>query len=139
MTATTTTTASPKWTDRWFNLSEPAPRFRLIALIEAITWLLLIIGMILKRTADIESATMVPGMLHGIAFMIYLGITMWTASELGWGRKVTVLALLASIPPFFTLIFEWWAERKGHLFSLAEGEAVLEAEGDSAESETVPQ
>ncbi|MFZ2510558.1 MAG: DUF3817 domain-containing protein [Gordonia sp. (in: high G+C Gram-positive bacteria)] len=135
----TTTSASPTWTDRWFNLSEPAPRFRLIALIEAMTWLLLIIGMILKRTADIESATMVPGMLHGIAFMVYLGVTIWTASELGWGRKVTVLALLASIPPFFTLIFEWWAERKGHLFSLAEGAAVLAEDVDSGNRETITQ
>lgn len=131
------TTTTPNWTERWFNLSEPAPRFRLIALIEAVTWLLLIIGMTLKYAGGIESATMVPGMLHGIAFMIYLGITIWTASELGWGAKVTILALLASIPPFFTLVFEWWAERKGHLFSLAEGSAALDAERASDERETI--
>ncbi|GAC58620.1 hypothetical protein GOHSU_44_00200 [Gordonia hirsuta DSM 44140 = NBRC 16056] len=116
---TETNTADPQvrstWFLRWFDVAQPAPRFRLIALVEAITWALLIIGMGFKYGADIDSATMVPGMLHGIAFMLYLGITGWTAVELGWSRKVTVLALLASIPPFFTLLFEWWAQRKGYL------------------------
>ncbi|MFT3662960.1 MAG: DUF3817 domain-containing protein [Gordonia sp. (in: high G+C Gram-positive bacteria)] len=100
---------------KWFDVASPASRFRLIALIEAITWGLLIIGMILKRAGGIESATMVPGMLHGIAFMAYVAITLWAAVELKWNWKISALALVASLPPFCTLIFEWWAERNGHL------------------------
>ena len=103
------------WREKWFDLAHPAPRFRLIALIEAITWALLLIGMGIKYGAGVDSATMVPGMLHGIAFVAYVVITLWTAVELKWNWKVTALALLASIPPFFSLLFEWWAQRRGHL------------------------
>ena len=124
--STVRATQSASWTERWFNLSQPAARFRLIALIEALTWLALLIGMYFKHVQGIDSAIRIPGMLHGIAFMIYLGVTLWTASELGWNLKVTVLALLASIPPFFTLFFEWWAESKGHLYDI---EAVAADDG----------
>ena len=112
---TTTTEDNGSWASRWLDLSHPASRFRLIALIEAITWGLLIIGMGVKYGAGIDAATMVPGMLHGIAFVAFVAIAFWTAVELEWNWKVTVLALLSAIPPFFTLIFEWWAQRAGHL------------------------
>lgn len=110
-----TSTTQTSWFKNWFDVAEPAPRFRLIALIEAITWALLLIGMGFKYGADIDSATMVPGMLHGIAFIAYVAITVWTAVELRWNWKVTALALFSAIPPFFSLLFEWWAQRNGHL------------------------
>ncbi|MBF6247082.1 hypothetical protein IU471_26410, partial [Nocardia elegans] len=37
------------------------------------------------------------------------------ARELNWNWKTTVLALLSSIPPFFTVVFEVWAVRTGKL------------------------
>jgi Domain of unknown function (DUF3817) len=41
------------------------------------------------------------------------------ARELGWNVKTTVLALLSSIPPFFTVLFEMWAVRAGQLGELS--------------------
>jgi hypothetical protein len=33
----------------------------------------------------------------------------------GWSFEVALAALASSIPPFFTVLFEVWADRRGHL------------------------
>ena len=134
---TTSTETTGSWASRWLDMTHPASRFRLIALIEAITWGLLIIGMSVKYGAGIDSATMVPGMLHGIAFVAYVAIAFWTAVELGWNWKVTALALLAAIPPFFSLLFEWWAQREGHLHENVVAAAKVDDVDDGHERLTV--
>lgn len=91
--------------------------FQVVAIIEAITWGLLLIGMVVKYGADIESATMVPGMLHGIAFIAYVVVAIVTAVKLRWSIGVTIAALAASLPPFFTVIFEVWAKKYGYLLA----------------------
>jgi len=116
----------------WFDVSTAAKRFRLIAVIEAITWALLLIGMGLKYGADMESATMVPGSLHGAAFIVYLLITVLSARSLNWSWKVTLLALVASVPPFFSVIFEIWARRTGRLGELSAPAGEAAVSGESA-------
>ncbi len=107
-----------------FDLSTPAKRFRFVAILEAITWFALIIAMIVKRVADNPGAVQVPGMVHGIVFIAFVVISFVTAAALKWNAKVTVLALVSSIPPFGTLVFEWWAARNGHLAELSAGAPV---------------
>ncbi|MGB3696832.1 MAG: DUF3817 domain-containing protein [Gordonia sp. (in: high G+C Gram-positive bacteria)] len=115
----------------FFNVSTPAKRFRLIAVVEAITWGLLLIGMAVKYGAGIDSATMVPGALHGAAFVVYLVVTLLTARSLGWNLKVLALALVASIPPFFTVWFEVWAKNNGHLAELSDSEFTVPDDRDT--------
>ncbi len=55
------------------------------------------------------------GALHGAAFIAYLGAALFAALRLRWSWSVTVWALLASIPPFTTLVFEVVARRRGLL------------------------
>jgi hypothetical protein len=40
---------------------------------------------------------------------------MWIRRQLRWGTAATVLALLASVPPLGTLVFERWATHTGRL------------------------
>lgn len=103
----------------FFTLTTPAKCFRFIAVVEAITWGALIIAMIVKRAADMDSAIRVPGMAHGAAFVIYLIVALWAAFSLKWSPKVLILALVAAVPPFFTVWFEVWARRNGHLGELS--------------------
>lgn len=103
-----------------FDLSTPAKRFRLIAVLEAITWLALIIAMIVKRAAHNDGAIFVPGMVHGIVFVVYVLLALLTARALKWNLTVTAWALFASIPPFGSIVFEWWARRNGHLAELSD-------------------
>lgn len=107
----------------FFDFSTPAKRFRFVAILEAITWFALIIAMIVKRVADNDGAVQVPGMVHGIVFIAFVAISFLTAKALAWNVKVTGLALVSSIPPFGTLVFEWWAARNGHLAELSTGSA----------------
>lgn len=93
--------------------------FRLVAILEAITWLALLIAMFFKWVLGHEEAVAVPGMTHGIVFMVYLVVAVITAVKLKWDLTTTALALVASIPPFGTLVFEWWAQKNGHLAELS--------------------
>lgn len=111
-----------------FDVSTAARRFRAVAVAEAITWLLLLIGMAVKYGAGVESATMVVGMLHGVVFVLYVLVTLVSARALKWDWTVALLALFASIPPFFTVLFEWWAKREGYLAELSADAGELRAE-----------
>ncbi|MBT0568236.1 DUF3817 domain-containing protein [Williamsia sp. CHRR-6] len=105
----------------FFDLSTTAKRFRFIAVLEAITWVALLIAMFFKWVLGHDKAVSVPGMVHGIVFIAFVVISLVTARALSWGRNVTLLALVSSIPPFGTLVFEAWAQRNGHLAELSTG------------------
>ncbi|MEO9329935.1 DUF3817 domain-containing protein [Gordonia aurantiaca] len=126
----------------FFDLSTPAKRFRLVAVAEAVTWAWLIVGMILKRVNDDPEAIRLPGSTHGAVFVLFVIIALVTAYQLKWNAVtwdirlgglripvpiVTLLALASSVPPFGTVVFEWWAKRNGHLAELSTGEPATEA------------
>ncbi|WP_425295595.1 DUF3817 domain-containing protein [Nocardia abscessus] len=103
-----------------FDLSTVAKRFRFIAVLEAISWFLLIIGMVFKRIPEpVLWPVKVFGMTHGIVFVLFVISAIVAARELGWNFKTTALALLSSIPPFCTVLFEVWAVRTGQLGELS--------------------
>ncbi|MDL9944515.1 DUF3817 domain-containing protein [Gordonia sp. ABSL11-1] len=104
----------------FFDLRTPAKRFRFVAVLEAITWLALLIAMFFKWVLGHTEAVAVPGMVHGIVFVLFVVVSLITAVQLRWGVVVTVLALVSSVPPFGTLVFEWWAQRNGHLAELSD-------------------
>ncbi len=111
------------------DLSTPAKRFRLVAIWEAITWLALLIAMFFKWVLGYEEAIRIPGMVHGVAgFMLFVVVALATAWSLKWDLKTTFLALVSSVPPFGTIVFERWAVRTGRLGELS----------DSAARETEP-
>ncbi|MBL1078096.1 DUF3817 domain-containing protein [Nocardia sp. 2] len=108
----------------FFDLSTVSKRFRFVAVLEAVSWVFLIIGMVLKRIDDpILWPVKVFGMIHGIVFIAFLLAAVLAARELGWKWWVAVLALLSSIPPFFTVLFEMWAVRNGLLGELSKAPA----------------
>lgn len=107
----------------FFDLSTVAKRFRFISVIEAFTWALLLIGMLFKYGFGMESAVSVPGMLHGIAFIVYLMLGGLAALEFKWSLKTVALAVVASIVPFATVPFEKWVARNGQLGELSEAQA----------------
>ncbi len=103
------------------DLSTPAKRFRLVAIWEAITWLALLIAMFFKWVLGHEEAIRIPGMVHGIAgFMLFVVVALATAWSLKWDLKTTFLALVSSVPPFGTIVFERWAVRTGRLGELSD-------------------
>lgn len=96
--------------------NKAAVLFRVIAVAEAFSWAGLLIGMFLKYVIELgEGGVPVLGMVHGVVFVLYVLTTLAVFRPLGWRPKTVLLALLASIPPLFTWLFEKWALRTGKL------------------------
>jgi uncharacterized protein len=90
--------------------------FRGVALAEAVSWCGLLIGMFVKYVLDRgERGVEVFGQIHGIVVLVYASaaVVMWR--RLRWSSRTVVLALLASVPPLGSLVFERWATRTGLL------------------------
>jgi integral membrane protein len=91
--------------------------FRAAALLEACSWLGLLIGMYFKYGTDAgEAGVKIFGPIHGVIFISYVVLTFVVARRLSWPiRWTALLALSASVPPFATVVFELWADRTGRL------------------------
>jgi integral membrane protein len=90
--------------------------FRAVAIAEALSWTGLLVGMVFKYlVVGDEIGVKIFGPIHGGLFLLYLTVTMLVRRPLRWGTTTTVLALIASVPPLGTLIFERWATRTGRL------------------------
>ena len=106
------------------DVSTPATRFRLLAVLEAISWAGLLIAMFFKwvvgaEPTDLQLGVQVMGPIHGAVFLGYVLVSLLVARPLAWNSKTIFLALLASIPPFGSVIFERWAARRGELAELS--------------------
>lgn len=90
--------------------------FVLVAWIEALTWCGLLIGMILKYGTDTtERGVQMMGPIHGTAFIVYALVTILASRKLRWPGSVTLIALLAAIPPLMTIVAEYWISKQGLL------------------------
>ena len=97
-------------------LGTPAGRFRAVAIAEALSWAGLLIGMFFKYVVvENEIGVQVFGPVHGVIFVLYVIVALMTWAALRWSAPVGIVAVLASVPPFGTWIFERWALRRGHL------------------------
>ncbi|WP_425465831.1 DUF3817 domain-containing protein [Nocardia bhagyanarayanae] len=120
----------------FFDLRSVAGRFRFFAVLEALSWLGLLVGMAFKYIPDPgnEIGVKIFGPVHGTIFILFVLTALLAARELGWNWKTTVLALLSSIPPFFTVVFEVWAVRTGKLNGSGNADATPAAEAVRAAS-----
>ncbi|MEN9962678.1 MAG: hypothetical protein RIS66_1091 [Actinomycetota bacterium] len=106
----------------------PKKLFRLFALAEAVTWTLLIGGLILRATVGVPSmAFAIVGGLHGAVFLAYGVIASLTGVNQRWGLGRTVLAVALAIVPYATIPFELAVQRSGKL----EGDWRREHSGDA--------
>jgi len=116
------------------NSLTPRSLFRSLAVAEAITWGLLLSGMFVKYGTEAESlgelGVRIFGMVHGVVFIAYCLVSVIVAVDQRWSLPRAVLGLAAAVPPFATLPFEVYADRRGLL-----GTAWLSAR----DSSTAPQ
>lgn len=94
----------------------PRKVFRLVAVAEAVTWALLLTGMFLKYgTQTTELGVQVFGMVHGIVFVTYCLTTVVVAIDQRWSMGRLLLGLASSVPPFATVWFDRYAEKRDGL------------------------
>ncbi|MPQ98810.1 DUF3817 domain-containing protein [Modestobacter sp. I12A-02628] len=90
--------------------------FVAVAIAEAVSWALLLVGIFFKRVVDVtDVGVTVFGPVHGAVFVAYVAVTLVAWRTLRWSFGTAALALLASVPPFTTVWFERWAQRTGRL------------------------
>jgi len=89
-------------TEAWF-------LFRIAAFAEAFGWTMLISGILISRYTGSNFAAMFAGQSHGMLFLCYATAAFGLYPSLGWSRRRAFVALLASVPPYGSLLFEQWA------------------------------
>lgn len=92
--AATTTTAPPRSGPRALLRG-----FRLVAIAEATSWLLLIVATIVKYTADAPQGVHVLGPIHGALFVAYGLLALAVAYQLRWKAWTTLVVLAESVIP----------------------------------------
>jgi integral membrane protein len=100
-----------------FELRSSAGWFRVIALLEAVSWVGLLIGMYFKYLGNprTEIGVQVFGMAHGLIFIGFVVTGLLVGIAVNWSARTWLLALLASIVPLCSVIFLIWAERTGRM------------------------
>lgn len=97
----------------------PLRVFRAVAVAEAITWAGLLVGMWFKHASHAplhgEVGVQVFGPIHGVAFIAFCLVTVLVAVDQQWSRGRLLLGLASAIPPFCTVAFDRYAERRGLL------------------------
>lgn len=74
--------------------------FRVVAVVEAVTFLFLLGAVFVKRVLEGTDIVPVLGPIHGIAFLVYLVLVLRIRGGQGWGLGRTILVILASAVPF---------------------------------------
>ena len=94
----------------------PRKLYRVLAIAEAITWTLLIFGLILRATAGIDQTLFtVIGGVHGFVFLSYGATAILVAINQRWHPGLALLAVATAIIPYATIPFEMVQERRGAL------------------------
>lgn len=99
-------------------MMRPDRLFRAVALAEAVTWTLLLLGMVAKYLADLgEWGVRIGGGLHGFVFLGYVLATLLVAVDRPWTPRHLLVGWVSAVVPFATVPFERYAERQGLLAS----------------------
>lgn len=88
------TTAAPRTGSAWMIRG-----FRLVAIAEAVSWLLLILATIVKYSLDAPLGVHVLGPIHGALFVAYVLLALVVAYQLRWKAGTTLVVLAESVLP----------------------------------------
>jgi integral membrane protein len=86
--------------------------FRLVALAEATSFLLLLVATYVKYGHEEEVGVQILGPVHGLLFVAYVLLAVRLAIGLGWSGRTTVLVLLGAVLPFGGFVVDRWLARR---------------------------
>jgi integral membrane protein len=88
-------------------MSSSLKKFRIIALLEGISFLLLLgVAMPLKYVYGMPVAVKIAGMTHGVFFLLFIFFLMQVKSERNWSGQKALIAFVASLLPFGTFVLD---------------------------------
>ncbi|RAV08352.1 DUF3817 domain-containing protein [Mycolicibacterium sp. GF69] len=102
---------------RVLNQRSVAGWFRVVALLEAVSWAGLLIGMYFKYLGAprTEIGVKVFGPVHGAVFVAFVVLGLLAAIVFKWGTATWLLGILASILPLASVMFLIWVDRTGRM------------------------
>lgn len=78
----------------------PAVRwFRVVALVEAVSYLILLVGVVAKYGFDEPIGVRVMGPVHGVIFLAYAALAFTVRDQLRWTAQHTAAVLAAAVIP----------------------------------------
>lgn len=104
-------------------------RLRLVSAPEAVSFLLLLVCSVLKRTTDFD-AVPVMGMVHGVLFILYVLFWLDAWNRTKWAFKTAALYFVLSVLPFGGFVAERRLKREAEdavIASRARREGVVNA------------
>jgi len=72
---------------------------RIVAILEAVSFLILLVATVVKRTDNGDGGVKVMGPVHGGLFVLYVLLTVIVAADEKWRLKRTLLTLLCAVIP----------------------------------------
>ena len=95
--------------------------FRMIALAEGSSFLtLLFIAMPMKYLMGMPEVVRVVGSIHGVLFVLYVGLLAWIHFTQRWSFMFSLYALVASVVPFGTFMLDKQLRKKEVLIKVGE-------------------
>ena len=90
--------------------------YRILAVAEAVTWTLLIGGLLMKYVWDLgDVGVRVGGTVHGFVFLAYAMTAVLVGVNQRWSIPLIALGVVTAIVPYATIPFDLWADRSGRL------------------------
>jgi integral membrane protein len=86
--------------------------FRWVALIEATTFLALLVATVIKHSDGGATGVQILGPIHGALFIAYVINVVAIRGEQGWDGKVTFWILVGAVLPFGGYVVDWWLARE---------------------------
>jgi integral membrane protein len=86
--------------------------FRWIALIEATSFLALLVATVIKHSDGGATGVSILGPIHGVLFIAYVVNVFAIRTAERWNTKVTVWILVAAVLPFGGYVVDWWLARE---------------------------
>ena len=91
------------------------PVFRITALLEGISYLLLLfIASPIKWFLGDEQCVKMLGMPHGVLFMAYIVMAILISTKMKWSKRTLWIVLIASVIPFGTFYIDKKYLKKSH-------------------------
>lgn len=83
-------------------------RLRLLSVLEAISFLVLLTCSVLKRTNDWELGVQVMGPVHGVLFVTYVLGVLDLRKRMSWPNPITARLIVAAVLPIAPFFVERW-------------------------------
>tara|TARA_B100000902_G_C26958365_1_gene739269 strand:- start:373 stop:663 length:291 start_codon:yes stop_codon:yes gene_type:complete len=81
--------------------------FRLIAILEGLSYILLLIATPVKYLFGNEQYVKALGMPHGILFILYISLAFLIQNRMNWNNRNLIIIIVASMIPFGTFYIDY--------------------------------